>query len=291
MEILLRLEESTKISIPDHFKRLLENVLAERENFLKFNKNILDIFNLENDYMLCVLLIVALECGFRLDRSKSTDFDIRVSRQLNYAPKWRDISRKLYTVDLFLANLKNERFVLLVVPVLGNVLLVNLLTLRKNEVLRSTTAEPIVPQQWLLPFQFTLSERFNNLPLLAKIIRRFFQREKDIALNAANESNPSLLGIPDELKRVLFRFVSAQDFVHLTATCHRLHMYKKDPAVWKDFLKRDYKMESEDPYDLYISKYCTNKVILPSYSEFTDLIFPLMLHQTTSSTSLQDYML
>ncbi|XP_066907532.1 uncharacterized protein [Halyomorpha halys] len=253
MEILLRLEESTKISIPDHFKRLLENVFKERENFLKVNKNILEVFNLENDYILCVLLTVALECGFRLNRSESTNFDIEAFRELNYQPKWRDLTRRLYTVDLFLANLKNERFVLIVVPVLGNVLLVNLLTLKKNEVLRSTTADPMVPSQWLLPFQLSLPERFNNLPLLARIVRRFFQKEKDLALNAANECNPSLLGIPDELKRVLFRFVSAKDFVHLTATCLRLHMYKKDPAVWKHFLKIDYKMESEDPYDLYVN--------------------------------------
>ena len=108
---------------------------------------------------------------------------------------------------------------------------------------------------------------------MARTVRRFFQRETDMALNSANQYYPGLLGIPDELKRNVFKYITTNDFVHLSSTCRGLNSYKKDIAIWKYFLKKDYKMKSDDPYEFYVSKYCTNKdmAILAGF-------FPVMMH-------------
>ena len=82
MNRLLQLEESNKNSLPSHFHRLIETVIEERSNFLKNDKSVLEVFTLENDYILCVIVTVAVECGFRLDHSNTTDFDIRVSKAI-----------------------------------------------------------------------------------------------------------------------------------------------------------------------------------------------------------------
>ncbi len=49
-----------------------------------------------------------------------------------------------------------------------------------------------------------------------------------------DESKLSLMQVPDEIKLEIFKNLSPQDLLAVSATCHELHNLIKDPSLWTE---------------------------------------------------------
>ena len=49
-----------------------------------------------------------------------------------------------------------------------------------------------------------------------------------------DESKLSLMQVPDEIKLEIFKNLSPQDLLAVSATCHELHHLVKDPSLWTE---------------------------------------------------------
>ncbi|KAL1140530.1 hypothetical protein AAG570_000460 [Ranatra chinensis] len=290
MDSIMKLEESTPNRVPSNFESLVLNVFEEREGLITSDKALFgNVFTLENDLTVCIVLTVFLEKGFVLEKKdgKRPYFDRNTLKSTTQLPtNCRQKEDCCYKFDMYLPFLENYLFNVILVPLCGDTLVVNLIV-RKSETIECCVVHSIKPAKHLAVLNQGVAAKFTNLSDVCENLAGVLERTKVQCLNAECVSNASLLGVPAELKEKIFLMLTPSSFVKVTATCKSLNSFAKDPSIWKVFLKRDFKAipTMHEEYDVYKELYRQAREETPASSNQCPALEP---EQSESSLQFED---
>ncbi|XP_069676395.1 F-box only protein 7 [Periplaneta americana] len=242
-------EESTPEQLPRKLEVLISS-LAEDEA----RRSDLD---LSHDLLVVVLYRLMRESGFTPlctspmdceDDKKKVDWEQEFNpRQLNSSLSlpcnWRRQYGSLYQINFVLNPVVKEyQFRLLVVPS-GDFLIVNI-------IVDSGVGGCVVPARSICfsiwdyianPRAQTAALKFRGLRGLSMLFKNELTSPvRSAVLTYEGVMNPSLQGVPDEIKLKILKFLDAKDVISVSCTCKSLYQLGRDYSVWKCLLLRDF---------------------------------------------------
>jgi hypothetical protein len=103
----------------------------------------------------------------------------------------------------------------------------------------------IQPSKYVVnPTSSCIPAKFSNLKELSlKFKNSLSHPARSIILTKEGILNASLLGVPDEVKIKVLKYLEVSDFLKLSVVCRDLYCMSEDQALWRYFLVRDFMCE------------------------------------------------
>uniref|UniRef100_A0A0A9W6K7 F-box only protein 4 n=1 Tax=Lygus hesperus TaxID=30085 RepID=A0A0A9W6K7_LYGHE len=250
MKSAFKLGDGKDDVIPAHLEALINNTIMDRWKLLVTVGGSVDIsdYPLECDLLCCVALVIALEEGFRLDeRHLTAGFDIRVLRDLKHMPPFR-VANKTYRINLMLPTVLDLQFTILIDPVCGDTSIIHFMAVGKTTVGKKVeivcqSSIAIHNPKYIHVINQTCA-KFYNVKSLSLAIRQIVDDVKRKVLSDHDVVvAASLVGLPEEVKKYLLKYLGTKDFLAVTSTNSYLHnQFGHDDELWRYYLKRDMKI-------------------------------------------------
>ncbi|KAF6205624.1 hypothetical protein GE061_019797 [Apolygus lucorum] len=250
MKSAFKLGDGKDDVFPAHLEALINNTIMDRWKLLVTVGGSVDIsdYPLECDLLCCVALSIALEEGFRLDeRHLTSGFDIRVLRDLKHMPPFR-VPNKTYRINLTLPIVVDMQFTILVDPVCGDTSIIQFMAVGKTAVSKmveivSQSSIAIQNPKYIHVINQACA-KFYDMKSLSSVIRTVFDEVKRKVLSDHDVVVPaSFIGLPEEVKKYLFKYLGPKDFLAVTSSSACLHnQFAHDEELWRYYLKRDMKI-------------------------------------------------
>ncbi|GFG28131.1 hypothetical protein Cfor_07913, partial [Coptotermes formosanus] len=131
---------------------------------------------------------------------------------------------------------------LLLIP-LDDVLIINLIVSNLAQE-RNRYTLGIQPSKYVVnPTSSFISAKFSNLKDLSLKFKNVSHPARSVILTKEGVLNASLLGVPDEVKIKVLKYLKVSDFLKVLVVCRDLYAMSEDQALWRYFLVRDFLCE------------------------------------------------
>lgn len=233
------IEESTLQGIPQHLETLLFSLGGSFQSADK------------NDVICVLLYVLMIETGFvpqnvmNSDLSKcGHDFSIQTLNSIRNMPtNWKNTAKNFYEIIFNLGKFTEHPCKLVILPT-DDILIVDLVISNVNKQ-RKTYSITIEPTKYIQnPSHFNAPSFKNLKDLSLRFKNNVSHPAKCAVLTHEGFLNPSLLGVPDEIKIKILKKLKVQDFLKMSMVSHNFHHLCRDQGLWRHFLLRDY--DSED---------------------------------------------
>ncbi|GFG35956.1 hypothetical protein Cfor_10200 [Coptotermes formosanus] len=236
------IEESSEKRIPNNLETLVKSLEGSQESSSSTNKS---------DLVAVLLYVLMIETGYspvNADRTSSCSYDHGFSiHKLNHfcsmPANWKNIHKNSYEMCFVLGKFTQYPCRLLLIP-LDDVLIINLIVSNLAQE-RNRYTLGIQPSKYVVnPTSSFIPAKFSNLKdLSVKFKNNLSHPARSVILTKEGILNASLLGIPDEVKIKVLKYLKVSDFVKVSVVCRDLYAMSEEQALWRYFLVRDFMCE------------------------------------------------
>jgi hypothetical protein len=233
------IEESTSNRIPYYLEVLVKSLEGCEESVSSTS---------EIDLIAALLYVLMIETGYSPlgvegCSISSSDYGFSIHK-LNYfcsmPANWKNIKKNSYEMSFILGRFAQYPCRLLIIPVDDDVLIINLLITNLIEE-RNRYTLGIQPSKYVNPTSTCIAAKFRHLKDLSlKFKNSLSHPARSVILTKEGIMNASLLGIPDEVKIRIFKYLKVSDFLKVSLVCKYLCSVAEDDGLWKYFALRDY---------------------------------------------------
>ncbi|PSN48519.1 hypothetical protein C0J52_05932 [Blattella germanica] len=222
-------EETTLPDIPRHLQVLLSSLESK------------------NDAIVALLYVLMLETGFLPQHEMNCTlykgghgFNVQILNRITDMPlNWRNAELNIYDLTFGLGAFPKYTCKLLVVPS-GEILLVNLVITNLDKE-RKAYSMTIQPSKYITNLSGHIAYSLNNMKdLSVKFKDTISNPAKCAILNREGMLNPSILGVPDEMKIRIFKNLAISDMNNVSLVCRKLFALSKDQSLWRHYVSRDF---------------------------------------------------
>jgi hypothetical protein len=236
------IEESTPKRIPHNLEVLVKSLEGCQEGTSSTNAT---------DLIAALLYALMMETGYSPlgvgDNSiSSSDYGFNIHKLHFYCSmpaNWKNIQQNIYDMSFILGPFTQYPCRLLIIPA-DDVLIINLLITKLIQE-RSRYTLGIQPSKYVVdPTSSCISTKFRHLKDLSLKFKNILSHPaRSAILTKEGILNASLLGIPDEVKIKIFKYLKVSDLLKVSLVCKYLCCMTEDQGLWKYFLIRDLKRE------------------------------------------------
>jgi len=241
------IEESSSKRIPHNLEILVKSLEGLQESNSSTNRN---------DLIAVLLYVLMMETGYSPLQAGDasvcgTDHGFSIHKLNCFCTmpaNWKNIQQNHYEMSFILGRFTQYPCRLLIIPIddalIINLLITNMIQGRNNYTLGIQPSEYIVN-----PTSSCIPTKFRNLKDLSlKFKNSLSHPARSVILTKEGILNASLLGIPDEIKIKIFKYLEVSDLLKVSLVCRHLYYITEDQGLWRYFLVRDFL--SEDVVDL-----------------------------------------
>lgn len=235
------IEESSSKRIPHNLEALVKS-LEGSPDVSPTNKN---------DLIAVLLYVLMMESGYSPINVGGTSicssdhgFSIhKLNRFCNMPAIWKNIQQNNYEMTFILGKFIQHSCKLLIIPIDDEVIVNLLISNLKEE--RNRYSFMIQPSKYVLnPTSSSIPTKFRNLKDLSlKFKNSLSHPARSVILTKEGVLNASLLGVPDEVKIKIFKYLKVSDFLKLSLVCSHLYNVTEEQGLWRYFLVRDFRCE------------------------------------------------
>jgi hypothetical protein len=235
------IEESSPKRIPHHLEALVKS-LEGSQDVSPSDKN---------DLLAVLLYVLMMETGYLPISAGGTSvcisdhgFSIRkLNHFCNMPAIWKNIQQNNYEMTFILGRFTQYPCRLLILPTDDDIV-VNLLISNLTQE-RNGYSFGIQPSKYVInPTSSCIPRKFRNLKELSlKFKNTLSQPARSVILTKEGIVNASLLGIPDEIKIKVFKYLEVSEFLKLSLVCSRLYNMNEEQGLWRYFLVKDFRCE------------------------------------------------
>ncbi|XP_043492984.1 F-box only protein 7-like isoform X2 [Polistes fuscatus] len=214
----------------------------------------LDETTTQNEYFLALFVVLFSECGFYL--LEETSFGNNKKLQFIPPSQWM-VREDTYEIKLVLRGLPNMVCKLIAISC-GDILILNFFSTAKE---RNIYSLAVKMTKYINPFPRYLGDRFMNLKELSdRFKNELVMGVRSDILTEAGITNPSLKGLPIELKFKILAMLDARSLTRLSQCSHQFNMLCKEPWLWQRLLEKDFGEKSHENWLMaYRTKYMESK--------------------------------
>lgn len=232
------IEESTSKTIPYNLEVLVKSLEQSEESISSTNAI---------DLIAALLYVLMMETGYSplgtgSNSVSSSDYGFNIHK-LNFfcsmPAKWKNIQQNSYEMSFILGRFTHYPCRLLIIPV-DDVLIINLLITNLIQE-RNRYTMGIQPSKYVVnPTSTCIPTKFRHLKDLSLKFKNILSHPaRSVILTKEGILNASLLGIPDEVKIKIFKYLKVSDLLKVSLVCKYLCWVSEDQGLWKYFLVRD----------------------------------------------------
>lgn len=236
------IEESTSERIPYNLEVLVKSLDRSQGSISSTNAV---------DLIAALLYVLMIETGYSPlgtggSSISSSDYGFNIHK-LNFfssmPANWKNIQQNSYEMSFILGRFTQYPCRLLIIPA-DDVLIINLLITNLIQE-RNRYTLGIQPSKYVVnPTSCCISTKFRYLKDLSlKFKNSLSHPARSVILTKEGILNASLLGIPDEVKIKIFKYLKVSDLLKVSLTCKYLCCVTEDQGLWKYFLVRDFRHE------------------------------------------------
>lgn len=235
------IEESSSKRIPHNLEALVKS-LEGSPDVSPTNKN---------DLIAVLLFVLMMETGYSPINVGGTSvgssdhgFSIhKLNRFCNMPAVWKNIRQNNYEMTFILGRFTQHPCRLLIIPI-DDEIIVNLLISNLNQE-RNGYSFGIQPSKYVVnPTSNCIPAKFTNLKDLSLRFKNSLSHPaRSVILTKEGILNASLLGVPDEVKIKIFKYLKVSDFLKLSLVCSHLYNVTEEQGLWRYFLVRDFRCE------------------------------------------------
>ncbi|KAF7408091.1 hypothetical protein HZH66_002628 [Vespula vulgaris] len=219
------------------------------ENYLKK----LDENTTHHEYMIALFIVLFSESGFYVLPMSEASFS--KNKKLIYtSPKQWKTMKNIYEIKLVLKDLPNVICKLVAISS-GDRLILNFFSTMGEKNVYSIAIQSL---RYVNPFSNNLTSRYMNLK---EISHRFkdalVMRVRADILTEAGLINPSLQGLPTELKLKILGMLEAPALMQVSQCSRHFNILSKEPRLWQALLRRDFAEKQVKPDKSWLSCYRT----------------------------------
>jgi hypothetical protein len=233
------IEESSEKTIPHNLETLVKSLEGSEESSSPTDKN---------DLVAVLLYVLMMETGYSPVNVKGTSvcsydhgFSIKKLNHFHSMPaNWKNIRNNNYEMSFVLGRFTHYPCKLLLIPT-EDVLIINLIVSNLVQG-RNRYTLGIQPSKYVVnPKSSCIPAKFRNLKDLSlKFKNNLSHPARSVILTKEGILNASLLGVPDEVKIKLLKYLKVSDFLKVSMVCRDLYNISEDQALWRYFLIRDF---------------------------------------------------
>ena len=233
------IEESSEKRIPHNLETLVKSVEGSEESSSSTRKN---------DLVAVLLYVLMMETGYSPVNTEGTlvctyDHGFSVHKLNHFCSmpaNWKNFQNNSYEMSFVLGRFTQYPCKLLLIP-LDDVLIINLIVSNLVQERNSYTLG-IQPSKYVVnPTSSCIPAKFSNLKDLSlKFKNSLSHPARSVILTKEGILNASLLGVPDEVKIKVLKYLKVSDFLKVTVVCRDLYYMSEDQALWRYFLVRDF---------------------------------------------------
>ncbi|KAK2583128.1 hypothetical protein KPH14_009153 [Odynerus spinipes] len=219
------------------------------ENYVKQ----LDESTTHHEYLIALLIIFLSESGFYVLPMPETSFG--EPRKLTYIPpkQWKS-EEDTYEIKFVLKDLPTVVCKLVAIPS-GDRLILNFFSTTEEKKVYSLAVQSL---KYVNPFSSDLSGRYMNLKEISYRFKdTLATRVRSDMLTAAGLTNPSLQGLPTELKLKILGMLDAHTLIQISQCSRQFNELCKEPQLWKTLLSKDFPEEKAELDDNCLNCYRT----------------------------------
>lgn len=232
-------EESSEKRIPHNLETVVKSLEGSEESSSSTN---------ENDLVAVLLYVLMIETGYSPVNVEGTSlcsydhgFSIHKLNLFSSMPaNWKNIHKNSYEISFVLGRFTQYPCRMLLIP-LDDVLIINLIVSNLAQE-RNRYTLGIQPSKYVVnPTSSCIPAKFSNLKDLSlKFKNNVSHPARSVILTKEGILNASLLGVPDEVKIKVFKYLRVSHFLKVTMVCRDFYCMSEDPALWKYFFVRDF---------------------------------------------------
>jgi hypothetical protein len=235
------IEESSSRRIPHNLEALVKS-LEGSQDVSPTNRN---------DLIAVLLYVLMMETGYSPINVGSTSvcssdhgFSIhKLNRFRSMPANWKNIKQNSYGMTFILGRFTEHPCRLLIIPT-DDEIIVNLLISNLTQE-RNGYSLAIQPSKYVInPTSTCIPTKFRNLKDLSlKFKNSLSHPARSVILTKEGILNASLLGVPDEVKIKIFRYLKVSDLLKVSLVCSHLYSVAEEQGLWRYFLVRDFRCE------------------------------------------------
>jgi hypothetical protein len=235
------IEESSSKRIPHNLEALVKS-LEGSQDVSPANKN---------DLLAVLMYVLMMETGYSPVHAGDTSvcnsdhgFSIhKLNHFCNMPAIWKNIQQNNYEMTFILGRFTQYPCRLLILPTDDDII-VNLLISNLTQE-RNGYSFGIQPSKYVInPTSSCIPAKFRNLKDLSlKFKNNLSHPARSVILTKEGILNASLLGVPDEVKIKIFKYLKVSDFLNLSQVCTHLYNVTEEQGLWRYFLVRDIRCE------------------------------------------------
>jgi len=236
------IEESSEKRIPHNLETLVKSLEGSEESSSSTRKN---------DLLAVLLYVLMMETGYSPVNIEGTSvcrydhgFSVHKLNHFRSMPaNWKNIHKNIYEMSFVLGRFIQYPCKLLLIP-LDDFLIINLIVSNLVPETNGYTLG-IQPSKYVVNSTTScIPAKFSNLKDLSlKFKNSLSHPARSVILTKEGILNASLLGVPDEVKIKVLRYLKVSDFLKLSVVCRDLYCMSEDQALWRYFLLRDFMCE------------------------------------------------
>jgi hypothetical protein len=176
----------------------------------------------------------------------SSDHGFSIHKQnhfCNMPAIWKNIRQNNYEMAFILGRFTQHTCRLLIIPI-DDEIIVNLLISDLNQE-RNGYSFGIQPSKYVVsPTSSCIPTKFRNLKDLSLRFKNSLSHPaRNVILTKEGIMNASLLGVPDEVKIKIFKYLKVSVFLKFSLVCSHLYNVPEEQGLWRYFLVRDFGCE------------------------------------------------
>ncbi|KAJ9598989.1 hypothetical protein L9F63_010583 [Diploptera punctata] len=261
----LVVEESSSFQIPHTLEVKISSLIMER--------NESDSNNMSMDLLVVVIYELMIEAGFTPINAPpiNSDKDKKAASQYistqnmqcyrNLPQNWKQ--NQIYVMSFVLLPFNEKYKCRLIAVPCGDSLIANAIvdTYVGEKLIKDRCICFKILDYVINPNSSKHAEKFVNLKDLSyKFKDGITSPIRCEILTNEGAVNPSLLGLPDEIKLKILGNLPVKDIKNISKSCRRMFFLSKDQSLWRYLLKRDFNYVPNDNYkmvvkNIYIERY------------------------------------
>lgn len=218
------------------------------ENYVKE----LDESTTHHEYLIALLIVFLSESGFYVLPTSETS--LSEYKKLTYiTPKqWKSSEEDTYEIQFLLKDVPNVACKLVAIPS-GDRLILNFFSVKEKKKVYSLAVQSL---KYVNPFSSDLSGRYMNLKEIAHRFKDTLATPvRSDVLTDAGLINPSLQGLPTELKLKILGMLDAYSLIQISQCSRQYNELCKEPQLWKALLHKDFPEEQAESDDNCLNCY------------------------------------
>ncbi|XP_014606741.1 PREDICTED: uncharacterized protein LOC106788194 isoform X1 [Polistes canadensis] len=226
----------------------------------------LDETTTRHEYFLALFVVLFSECGFYVLEETSSG---NKKKQFTPPSQWK-VREDTYEIKLVLNDLPNVVCKLIAISS-GDRLILNFFSTAKE---RNIYSLALRITKYMNPYPHHINDRFMNLKEISdRFKNEIIMGVRSDILTEAGITNPSLQGLPIELKFKILAMLDARSLTRLSQCSYQFNMLCKESWLWQRLFEKDFREKQEKSHENWFMAYRTKYLESKAYEINIERIF------------------